>query len=1215
RHPVGEATIVSGQIDLVQETVNLQTDLLLPTLQRLDQFGLDGFRGSVRARGPVAVRYGGDEPAVDVGLRVDGRNIGSPDFELAAVRSSDLTVKVRGSTVSWSGGATVEGLNASGVLIESIALSELSGQYLPTGELSASTAVDLSSLIVGDGTFVLNGLSGTVDGGVDASGQPVLATNLVLGEMAVEPIGFALDGGPLELTLAEDALMARVSLSRKERLVIETIARGDLEAGHWTIEELFVFPAEDRGLANPVSVPIEFDLVEDGVDNVKAVLVLSSQRPDDVNPRQVSLQEASTLTFTGATLGGLPDIRVDAQRVNMNWVSAMANTFLSEGDELFLPVMEGVLDGHVALEGEADEASVDGDLHLKGFVYPEQAEDINVDLALEGRLGRPTATMRVSGPKKLIAAMDAVVPLNVEEGYTIDCESDLGVRALLAPRSLDALGARLPALAGMPAGSISGDAYVFGDACDPEIHVFGMFSGPVGVHGEYARLDARIERKGEDLDLAMNLIEGGLRWMRVDGHVTHRLADVFAMTLGGGPAIDLNDPSAIITDFEVRASPTNVSLPLLAQLGGADLELDGDLRGALVVSGTPGEPVVHGDLSIVKGRIGDVRLNQAEVHLHPANESDKDGYLMDVDFAFGRANGQGRHSGRPLRLALDGFVPVTLAEMIYDEDPMSDTGWRLTIEDGAIPMELMNGVSDAVIDVSGTLLFGGEIKEDLVNPSSRLDLQVHDGQMILTDPVDVHYEHMDIGMSLDAGTFQIHRGHLVPPSSDEDQGLRNPCFDKEQAGADPRQLGGCFSATPRYAQLNVGRIGMLELLGGFSLNGFTPEKLRFEMTMQDFWLAASNQFQFATTGGMTMTGDWPAFTLRGDVTLNQGAVNLDSTFFSADASLKLDDRITIQNRNDGSRELVVAAPEDDLTSEVFEKFDAKVSLNLNNKLNLEMEYPLSTDFGQQFAELSSFLMDVELDGALEAGMTEGDIFVSGDVEITDGTASTLGREFSVEPDSTITFTGKDYTNPFVDLSARYTTSSYGDVLMSVNGFVSPTVPTPAFSSENGPQEYDETDIMSLLLLGKPASTLADSEGESNSYLLSAALSSLSGQVGGALTGSFVDEVDIDPQQGVRVGKALSERLFLTYDWNSDADETDNVNEVALEWTISPSLYAEFLTGDRAQSSVSLFWRRIFGVASSDAPKAPPPSPAPAPAPEPTPEPGAEDPTSAPAPTP
>ncbi len=74
---------------------------------------------------------------------------------------------------------------------------------------------------------------------------------------------------------------------------------------------------------------------------------------------------------------------------------------------------------------------------------------------------------------------------------------------------------------------------------------------------------------------------------------------------------------------------------------------------------------------------------------------------------------------------------------------------------------------------------------------------------------------------------------------------------------------------------------------------------------------------------------------------------------------------------------------------------------------------------------------------------------------------------------------------------------------------------------------------------------------------------------------MVDEFDWNPDSGMRVGKALNERLFLAYDRNSKSEDDENFHQFTLELIISPRMYAEFMTGDMAQSSADLYWRWLF----------------------------------------
>ena len=118
--------------------------------------------------------------------------------------------------------------------------------------------------------------------------------------------------------------------------------------------------------------------------------------------------------------------------------------------------------------------------------------------------------------------------------------------------------------------------------------------------------------------------------------------------------------------------------------------------------------------------------------------------------------------------------------------------------------------------------------------------------------------------------------------------------------------------------------------------------------------------------------------------------------------------------------------------------------------------------------------------------------------------------------------------------------------------------------------------MSLILFGKPVSELTESEGDGGSALLSSALSSVTSSIGGAIGGNMVDEVELNPTEGsFKIGKSLSEKLYLVYQKNMQAQEGENFNEFSLEWLIQSRLYAEFIAGDAMVSSADIYYRWIF----------------------------------------
>ncbi|MEC8422897.1 MAG: translocation/assembly module TamB domain-containing protein, partial [Myxococcota bacterium] len=177
---------------------------------------------------------------------------------------------------------------------------------------------------------------------------------------------------------------------------------------------------------------------------------------------------------------------------------------------------------------------------------------------------------------------------------------------------------------------------------------------------------------------------------------------------------------------------------------------------------------------------------------------------------------------------------------------------------------------------------------------------------------------------------------------------------------------------------------------------------------------------------------------------------------------------------------------------------------------------------------------------------------------------------SAAADNALNFISDDYLEPSLDITAEKVTRAYGTVEAHVTG--SPSVPVVRFENAQHP---DETDIMSILLFGKPAAELSDSEGQTRAGMLSAAIgmmarNSLNLALGG---GTLRTEVDFD-EDSFRVGRPHSDRVFASFELLAQTEQDDGTFEVTLEWLISRRLYAEVAGGDGGNSA-DLFWRWRF----------------------------------------
>jgi len=1137
-HPAGNVDVLSGDVDIVNSKVDVVVDVGVPSLRELSSLGLVGYRGAVTARGPVQVSYGADPLTVDAALLVQARSVGSADFSLAAA-DAPVTVSVVGETVTFSGEAALSELEASGVVISSLSVSELTGSYLPTGEVETSSVVKMGRLQVGDGTFVLDDLEGSVVAGVDAAGLPVLDTALQLGAMSIAPIRYNLDGGPVELELRDNELFADLVLSRNERVVMNTRTRGNLDSGEWRVEELMLFPADKRGLAIPTSKPVTFKLVEGGVDGVQLVMVLASESPDVVDPRLLELEEASYISLSGGTAGDAPDVSLIAKRVDMGWVSDVVNVFFSAEDgTAAVPELAGAVDAELTVVGLDAAATIDGTVSLTDLVYPDVAKEVDAAISLGGRLGRPEVSVDVSDAQGLLLAARAFAPIDLEAGSLV-CDAELGLRAMVAPVTLKRLTRRFPAAGELPEGEMSADLHLTGAVCDPTVAATAAVSVPVGVHGEHGRVDFTVTRGEAGLILEAGLDEGGMRRVSLDGTATDRLSEVIRWGVEGGEAPDLTDPQTYISDVNLSLAPLGLSVDLIKRLTGVETAVSGQIAGVVQVSGSLDDPQALAVLQLSEGRVGDLDLKQTNLELLPTTDA------------------SGAHSGYSLNTLLDfegpkalefrGEIPLTIARIRDEEveELYKTEGWKLGfVGEGWLPLAALNGVVDGVEDASGDLLASGEFSGSLDALDPTATLKIVDG-VVGYVPLETIYE--DINLSVSVQPEKV----VIRPSS--------------------------MTSRPMYTPLGPRESGRATLSGDVGLDQLSPTTLDLTMSLDDFWLSSTEEMRIAVSTAednpLTVTKTYPALQVRGGILLTEGDLTFGESFWTEGSGLALDERITVI-RNADEQEPPRPPKEEPEPSALMMELDAELSVDLGKKLKLDVEMPLSQDYGQQFAALSTVFVSAEMDGTLAVGYHKNELSLVGDVEFSRGEVATFGRSFSLDDDSVIHFTGKDYANPNLEMSARYTTSSYGDVVMNISKTA--LDPGIALESENASQEYDETDLFSILFFGKPASAMADSEGESSSALLSAALSQVTGSVGSALSGTLVDEVDWDPDSGVRVGKAINDKLFLSYDWNNDPDEGDNYNQVTLEWLISRRAFAEFMTGDEAQSSAELYWRVLFG---------------------------------------
>jgi autotransporter translocation and assembly factor TamB len=216
---------------------------------------------------------------------------------------------------------------------------------------------------------------------------------------------------------------------------------------------------------------------------------------------------------------------------------------------------------------------------------------------------------------------------------------------------------------------------------------------------------------------------------------------------------------------------------------------------------------------------------------------------------------------------------------------------------------------------------------------------------------------------------------------------------------------------------------------------------------------------------------------------------------------------------------------------------------------------------------------IEMSGDLQITKALEQPFVlSGGITIVRGFATAYGKRFVISQGQVI-FTGSPDINPQLDITVTHTVSNYV-VAIHVEGKA--REPHISFSST---PELPQTDILSLLIVGKTSDRLTSSEQQSvSSQLAGAAGGIIAGQLQEVLGGALgLDTLSIGAGENlgggsVSIGQYVTQDIFLSYEVGMGRG---GGNRVGVEYSITPRLKLKGSTSDDGASAVDFLWRRDY----------------------------------------
>jgi hypothetical protein len=1037
------------------------------------------------------------------------------DLRLDGMEVAHVEIPIRGEGSMTS--AEVNGsLYAQRISQEEVSAAELNASqwvahWSPDAGLSLDSDLFLRNVSMGGDAVVIREIEGEIQGGQDSGSAISLAADLNVRDVAMGPAGYRAEGGEVRASLEGDEVKLVFDLERRSLPFFKGEVNGNLFRQEWSVQRLVLAPRSDRPLVG--ARPVRFRLADGGIRDLDLAL----------------LGAAGAIQIQGDWLeihSGQTRMSLEIQNLDIPYVLDVIGLY---DPSLVSFVDMDQVQGRLSMRGEIEDrgepgVAIDGGAEIEGLIWEDLVDVDRVAFDTTGWLERPDIGVEVHDEQGLLLRLDGSIPL--ESGVAslgLACGGELDLEGVLTLSDHSRLARAVPLLE-IPDGQVGATFGLRGDPCDPRMDLTSAGQVLLGAEQGLMRYDVDVHRDGERIDLEVVLEEGLISRVKIEGELETGLSDVLAWTLqpeGAATEADEPDWGAVETWLphvtRLAISPLNLPVSTIARYIDLPSEIEGSFGGGLTVSGDLRSPRVEGALVLVNGRVGGAEVDSANVILAP----DEGGYNVYTMLA-----------SEGLSIDIQGFVPLELDLNRGLDQDLTRPGLSLAIGGTGLPLSMAMGVVEDVAEAEGNLWVEGEILGTLAAPEPHIEVKTEDASFAYS-VTGVRYPRVDLWARLVDDTFFVHRLEM--------------------------------ESEPLWSPLPT-RSGSVSVSGHASLDGFALDKVSMKAAADAFWLSYIPMAALQVDGDIEISGRTPELVFRGTGTLVDGRMNFEESWFIEELDLSVDTSISLFRAGTEGVEHLVGESESDF----WDPFDIDIEMDLDRNLRMVAHIPMEYAMGSQLAALSTVSTDVELDGQeVHVIWKDGEPNLEGTVEVFDGTMYMLGRQFKVGAGE-VSWVGGDFLDPLLDLQATKTTRGYGDITTYLGGSLDNM--EVRFDSQDYP---DQTDILSILMLGKPASELAGSEGQVGAQMLGAALAMAAGrQFSRAVGSSFMGQVELD-QDALKVGFPIGEKAFIELQRRSKAEPNENVMEVRLEWLIMQKMYMEFVSGDHGQGSADLYRRWRF----------------------------------------
>lgn len=399
----------------------------------------------------------------------------------------------------------------------------------------------------------------------------------------------------------------------------------------------------------------------------------------------------------------------------------------------------------------------------------------------------------------------------------------------------------------------------------------------------------------------------------------------------------------------------------------------------------------------------------------------------------------------------------------------------------------------------------------------------------------------------------------------------------QNGGVRIRQLGIALSEinfqanlTPGVIQINqfVARSGAGQLTGNgrLAIKGTSITDLGVNFKAQEFQVINTREYKADASGNLIASGTLQAPLIRGGLTL-KGTLRPSLALLKRGGPAAPDPTIVVvRNQSELS-----AAPEQRKKTTANDRNSAPASESQNplyQRVGLDVTATISRGTWVYLDEGS-----IEVTGQLTLRKRPNQqLSISGTLEGSHGFYTFQGRRFQIES-AELVFTGGSQIDPRLNIVGRYKVGQY-QIDLIIGGYM--TKPTLTLRSD---PPLDQGDILAVLLFGKPATALTQSE---KNVLQTQALQATANFISSDLRQSVARKLGLDTLEfGVgdnlaggqlQAGKYITNDIFVS---TSQQFGSDSKQEYSIEYDLAPNWQIKSSTTPHGNSGIDIFWHKQY----------------------------------------